>query len=110
MYNNEGISIINANRIGNNTVQQNDISWSNLILGNDALTQMKTNTIIELFIPKVKPYNNPSKLELQKNKDFIKTTKIASSLSTLLDIELRSGKIIILSLLLGKLPIKLKIS
>ena len=67
MYSNEGISIINANRIGNNTVQQNDISWSNLILGNDALTQMKTNTIIELFIPKVTPDNSPSTEELVNN-------------------------------------------
>ena len=67
MYSNEGISIINANRIGNNTVQQNDISWSNLILGNDALTHMKTNTIIELFIPKVKLDNSPSTEELVNN-------------------------------------------
>jgi hypothetical protein len=67
MYNKDGINIINANRIGNNTVQQNDISWSNLILGNDALTQMKTNTIIELFIPKVTPDNSPSTEELVNN-------------------------------------------
>jgi hypothetical protein len=67
MYNNDGINIINANKIGNNTVQQNDISWSNLILGKDALTQIKINTIIELFIPKVKLDNNPSTEELVNN-------------------------------------------
>lgn len=67
MYNNDGINIMNANKIGNNTVQQNDINWSNLILGKDALTQMKINTIIELFIPKVKLDNNPSTEELVNN-------------------------------------------
>lgn len=67
IYNNEGINIINANNIGNNTVQQNDINWSNLILGNEALTQMKINTIIELFIPKVKLDNSPSTEELVNN-------------------------------------------
>ena len=67
MYNKDGINIINANKIGNNTVQQNDINWSKRILGNDALTQMKINTIIELFIPKVKPDNNPSTEELVNN-------------------------------------------
>ncbi len=67
MYNKDGINIINANRIGNKTVQQNDINWSNLILGNDALTQMNINTIIELFIPKVILDNNPSTEELVNN-------------------------------------------
>jgi len=33
IYNKQGINIIKANKIGNNTVQQNDINWSNLILG-----------------------------------------------------------------------------
>ena len=60
IYNNAGINIINANNIGNNTVQQNDINWSKRILGNDALTQININTIIELLIPKVNPLNNPS--------------------------------------------------
>jgi hypothetical protein len=67
IYNNEGINIINANNIGNNTVQQNDINWSKRILGKDALTQMKINTIIELFIPKVKLDNSPSTEELVNN-------------------------------------------
>ena len=40
--------------MGNNIVQQNDINWSKRILGNEALTQMKINTIIELFKPKAK--------------------------------------------------------
>ena len=67
MYKSEGISIINANKIGNNTVQQKDISWSNRILGNDARHHININTIIELFIPKVILYNNPSTEELVNN-------------------------------------------
>ena len=55
-----------ANTIGNNTVQQNDINWSKRILGKEALTQMKINIIIELFNPKLKPYNNPSIIGLLK--------------------------------------------
>lgn len=50
--------------MGNRTVQQKDISWSNLILGNDALAQINVNIIIELFNPKLKPYINPSKAGL----------------------------------------------
>lgn len=50
-----GIKIITANIIGSKTVQQKDINWSNLIRGNEALVQIKTNIIIELFIPKVNP-------------------------------------------------------
>jgi hypothetical protein len=60
----QGTNIIIANRIGSKTVQQNAINWSKRILGNDALAQIKTKIIIELFSPKVKPYNNPSKLGL----------------------------------------------
>ena len=56
-YNIHGIKTINANNKGNKTVQQNDINWSNLILGNEALTQINTKTKIELFNPKVKPVN-----------------------------------------------------
>ena len=52
--------MINANNIGNKTVQQKDINWSNLILGNEALTHIKINTIIDVFIPKVRLLNNPS--------------------------------------------------
>lgn len=66
MYNKDGTNTINANNIGNKTVQQKDINWSKRILGNDALTQINTNTIIELLIPKVKLDNNPSIEELVK--------------------------------------------
>lgn len=66
MYNKDGINTINANNIGNKTVQQKDINWSKRILGNDALTQINTNTIAELLIPKVKLDNNPSTEELVK--------------------------------------------
>ena len=57
---------MNANNIGNSTVQQNDINWSNLILGNEALTHIKINTIIELLIPKVILDKRPSIDELVK--------------------------------------------
>lgn len=46
------INIMLANSSGNNIVQQNDISWSNLIRGKDALIHMNKNTNIELFTPK----------------------------------------------------------
>ena len=67
IYNKEGINIINANKIGNKTVQQNDINWSKRILGKDALTHININTIIELFIPKVRLDNSPSTEELVNN-------------------------------------------
>jgi hypothetical protein len=57
----QGIKIINANNKGNKTVQQNDINWSNLILGNEALTHMKRKTSSELFNPILKPENKPFK-------------------------------------------------
>jgi len=50
---------MNANKIGNNTVQQNAINWSKRILGKEALAQININIIIELLIPKLNPYNNP---------------------------------------------------
>ena len=52
-----------ANTTGNKTVQQKDINWSKRILGNEALTQMNINTIIELLIPNVKLVNNPFKVD-----------------------------------------------
>ncbi len=61
LYNIQGIKIIKAKTIGNNTVQQKDINWSKRILGKEALTQIKVNTKIELFIPKGKRYNTPFK-------------------------------------------------
>ena len=66
IYNKQGINIIKANKRGNNTVQQNDINWSNLILGKEALTQININIIIELFIPKVILCKKPSTEELVK--------------------------------------------
>ena len=66
LYNKQGTSIIKANTIGNKTVQQNAINCSKRILGKEALTQMKVNIIIELFNPKLKPYNNPSIIGLLK--------------------------------------------
>ena len=55
LYKIQGTNIIKANRTGNKTVQQNAINWSKRILGKEALTQMKINIIIALFIPKFKP-------------------------------------------------------
>ena len=46
--------------MGNKIVQENDINWSKRILGKEALTQIKTNTIIQDLIPSVKPYIIPS--------------------------------------------------
>ena len=58
-YSTQGTNTINPNRIGNRTVQQKDINWSKRILGKEALTQININTIIELFIPKVKLVKSP---------------------------------------------------
>lgn len=60
LYNRQGIKNIKAITIGNRTVQQKDINWSNRILGKDALVHIKINIIIQDFRPKVNPYNNPS--------------------------------------------------
>ena len=54
---------MNANTIGNKTVQQKLINWSKRILGNEALAQIMVKTKMELFIPKVRPYMNPSQRE-----------------------------------------------
>lgn len=56
----QGIKITKAITIGNNIVQQKDISWSKRILGKDALAHINTKIIIQDFTPKVKPYINPS--------------------------------------------------
>lgn len=40
--------------IGNNIVQQADINWSNLILGNEALAQIKTKMRIDVLKAKFK--------------------------------------------------------
>lgn len=60
----QGINTINPNKIGNKTVQQKDINWSKRILGNEALTHININIIIELFTPKVTLYNKPLIVEL----------------------------------------------
>ena len=59
LYKIQGINIIKANKTGSKIVQQKDINWSKRILGKEALAQIKTNIIIELFAPKLKPYSNP---------------------------------------------------
>jgi len=60
LYNMQGTSTTRAITIGNKTVQQKDINWSKRILGNEALTHMKTKIIIPDLTPKAKPYSNPS--------------------------------------------------
>ena len=57
--NRHGTNIMNANNIGSNTVQQNDINWSKRILGNDALTHIKVKIIIQPFKPKLILVFNP---------------------------------------------------
>lgn len=66
LYKTQGISTIKAITIGNNIVQENDINWSNLIRGNDALAQINTNIIIQDFTPIDSPYNAPSIKEYEK--------------------------------------------
>lgn len=56
----QGTSTINAITIGSSIVQENDISWSKRILGKEALTHIKTKTIMQDFIPIVRPYIIPS--------------------------------------------------
>ena len=63
-----GTRIINPNATGSIPVQQKDISWSYLSLGNEALTQMKMNRSKHTFNPKA----NPSK---DKNVGFSKNAK-----------------------------------
>lgn len=50
----QGIVIIYAIIIGNNIVQQADINWSNLILGNEALAQMNIKIRIDVLKAKFK--------------------------------------------------------
>jgi hypothetical protein len=56
----DGTNIINAITIGNNIVQQKDISWSKRILGKEALIHMKIKIIMHDLKPKLIPYKNPS--------------------------------------------------
>lgn len=51
LYKIQGIKIIKAITTGNKTVQQNDISWSKRIRGNEALAQINTNINIQALNP-----------------------------------------------------------
>jgi len=51
---------------GNKIVQENNINWSKRILGKEALTHIKTKTIIHDLIPKVNPEISPSINGLEK--------------------------------------------
>ena len=55
LYKIQGTNTIKAITIGNKTVQQKDINWSNLILGKEALAQINTKIIIQVLNPKLKP-------------------------------------------------------
>lgn len=56
----QGTSMMKAITTGSNIVQEKDINWSNRILGNEALTHMKTNIIAQDLRPIVKPNIIPS--------------------------------------------------
>jgi hypothetical protein len=60
LYITQGINIMKAIIKGNNIIQQYDINWSKRILGKEALIHIKTKTIIQVFSPKIIPYNIPS--------------------------------------------------
>lgn len=60
LYKIQGNNIIKAITNGNNTVQQNNINWSNLILGKLALIQIKTKIIIQDLKPNIIPDTKPS--------------------------------------------------
>jgi len=57
----QGMITMNAIIIGNKTVQQYDISWSNRILGKEALTHINVKIIKQVFKPKVRLVISPSK-------------------------------------------------
>ena len=69
----QGNITINAITIGSNIVHENDISWSNLILGNEALTHINTKIIIQLFTPIIRPYIIPSTKGLDDNSIILLT-------------------------------------
>lgn len=62
----QGINTIHAIIIGNNTVQQKDISWSNLILGYEALDHINTKIIRQDLRPKDKLVIKPLKKTLNR--------------------------------------------
>lgn len=57
LYRIQGTSIIKPIMTGSKTVQQNDINRSNLIRGNDARAHIKTKIIIQVFSPKIIPFD-----------------------------------------------------
>ena len=63
LYTTQGNNTMKAITIGNKIVQENDINWSKRILGNEALTHINVNIIIQDFIPIAKAYKRPSKTE-----------------------------------------------
>ena len=67
LYITHGTNTINAITIGSNIVQEKDINWSKRILGKEALTQIKTKIIIEVFTPIVRPYIKPSISGVESN-------------------------------------------
>ena len=60
LHKRQGTRTIKAKSKGNNSVQQNAISWSNRIRGREARTQINVNTRALDLIPKTKPEINPS--------------------------------------------------
>lgn len=60
LYKTQGNNIIKDITKGSNAVQQNNISWSYLILGKLALTHIKTKIIIQDLNPNIIPDKNPS--------------------------------------------------
>lgn len=52
--------------MGNNIVQQYDISWSNLILGKEALTHMNVKIAKQVFNPNIRPQLKPCKVVVNK--------------------------------------------
>ena len=67
----QGTTTIKAITTGNKIVHEKDISWSKRILGKEALTHIKTKTIIHDLNPKVKPDIIPSINGLDKNSSLL---------------------------------------
>ena len=63
----QGTNTMKAITIGNSIVQEKDINWSKRILGNEALTHIKTNIITQAFTPIVIPEIIPSSSGVDKN-------------------------------------------
>ena len=55
LYTTQGNNTMKAITIGNKIVQENDINWSKRILGNEALTHINVNIIIQDLIPITTP-------------------------------------------------------